>query len=958
MTTLPQVQVLVDWVNNPIGVNAVAGNNFTDISAYVLLSQGVNIARGRQDNISVVQPSRCTFTLTNDDGRFTPGKTSSPYFPGVIIGRRIQVNVKDESGTYRTRFDGMISEIDVLDTPTGAGTMVRLVCTDVLAFLNRYPEFACWTSQETSYQATPVLQYLCDEDSSAGVLRDSSGNNGPALAPATYASPPYTPQDTASGFTYWDNPTYTFQGGNSPVEGAVDPLGIAANAGSATPTSSPISSPLPSIFFNQTLEQALSGNTATFAAASSQFQGTLNDQVIVRSGSAFTLLAYIWPAASSGITNVNVSNPFEIVCLSNTRNGAMLSLEMSVSGGDPRFQAAFYSNYLTASPSGTVTGGPAGDTYFVTDSPFMVGVVVNGTTATFYLGGNLYKSGQGFNLTGTSTITIPSGTTFNFLSIGGPIGGGNGFIGNVSLVTMYDSALSSGQMAGLAQWGAIGPETQLTGTVFSRAAFAYTGVPSYWQGTVDPGLSTCDYVDITGSNPATVIQNVQAVEHGLVFVDATGKLNFHDRSRRMGATTSPVTFPAGSYDPGIAPKVNDQYLINYASYQNERGGSGVVAQDQESIDQYGVYPNGSVTAPQTAPYMTWAFTARILSATNPTNENQVSYMYTSRNIFDAASWDVNTQGQPSLKLAALSVDRLGNQSGQDEYIAPSVLYGLEINQPVHVDQNLPWWPDAPLASELFIEGVNETYSDREAKVNFYTSPAFQSRAWIPGNSTYGQLDVSARVGISDLAGVAVPPNPFTLGDSALVWPPVPSYSSGMNLGAGDSGFIGAYDQAGISENLQRMITPPMLFVAQKNTTSTFGTGAVTMVWDTTLLDTAGGFNLYNEGSVSYSVMVQGWYEVCTTVCFASGTSGACTVWIQQNQSNIRIPAGLRNIAPATCAAVSSGATGLSTSAVIYCYTGDNISVSASNSGFSWSTSNANGGSHLSIRYLGQGANRN
>src|ERR1700683_307929 len=109
-TTLTQIQVSVDWVNNPIGVNAAAGANFTDISSYVMLQSGVNLARGRQDNVSVVQPSRCTISLQNDDGRFTPGNSASPYYPGVILGRRIRVNVKDESGVYHTRFDGMIGE--------------------------------------------------------------------------------------------------------------------------------------------------------------------------------------------------------------------------------------------------------------------------------------------------------------------------------------------------------------------------------------------------------------------------------------------------------------------------------------------------------------------------------------------------------------------------------------------------------------------------------------------------------------------------------------------------------------------------------------------------------------------------------------------------------------------------------------------------------------------------------
>jgi hypothetical protein len=579
----------------------------------------------------------------------------------------------------------------------------------------------------------------------------------------------------------------------------------------------------------------------------------------------------------------------------------------------------------------------------------MMAVSVNGTTATFYLAGNVYKHGQQVN-TGPSTITIPSGTVFNYLSIGGPLGGGNGWIGNVSLVTMYGSALNSTQIGDLAKFGSIGPETQTTGTVFQRAAFGYTGVPSYWQGTVDSGLSTCDYFDLTGSGPSTVLQNVQSVEHGLVFVDAAGKLNFHDRSRRMGATASPVTLPAGSYDPDIQPKVNDQYLINSASYQNNRGGNGILYQDNTSVAQYGVYGNGSLSSPQTAPYVSFAYTAHVQTSSSPFNFGFAD-QYSAENITDAVTWDVNTLGQPTQKLASLTVDRLGNTPGQNEYVAPSVLYGIEIDSPIKVTQNLPWWPDSPLSGELFIEGINESYDTNNGRVTFYTTPAFQSRAWIPGNSTYGQLDVSARVGISDMSAVT--------GD-AFLWPPTPAYGSSMNLGAGINGFVGARDQAGLSGNLQRLVTPPLLYVGQSvNTQTFFGNGFGFVTWDTMSLDTVAGFNLANEGGVSYTVLVSGWYEVYATVIFGSPTTTSLyTVMLTQVQwPSFSTPPSIRRIAPAT-ARGTTGDLGISTSAVLYCYVGDNLSVNAQTDGSSWTTSVANGGSSFSARYIGQGTNRN
>ena len=646
----------------------------------------------------------------------------------------------------------------------------------------------------------------------------------------------------------------------------------------------------------------------------------------------------------------------EILCLANTRTGAMLSIENNDSSGTDTYRGAFYTNYLVADPSETTTNGLSTIGYYLAQGPFMVALVVNGTTGTFYIGGNIY--GQGLVLlTDGTTITIPSGTVFNYLTIGGPIGGGNGWIGNISNVCLYGEALTATQLTDLGNFGAQGTQDVASGTAFTHAAIGYTDVPSYWQGTVDTGLSLLDYVDITGSTPSSVMQSIQSVEKGLFFTDAKGRLNFCDRSRRMGAAAPSVTLPAGSYNVGLKPKVTDQYLINYESLQNERGGSGVVAQNATSIAQYGIYPNGSVNSPQTAPWPTWQGGYQLRQVGFPGTSETVN-AYNPANVYDAASWDVNTLGQPGMKLAAVTVEMLANTSGQNEYVAPSTLYGLEINTPFAIGQNLPWWPNSPEASELFIEGINESYSTKGSTIAFYTSPAFQSRAWIPGSTAYGQLDVTARVGISeadnaDILGVMVQNVP------------VPDYTTSMNLGAGADGYVGSRDQLGISANLKLRVQPPLLFIAQQNTATTVSyvtsgsaAGAGTWIaWDTTFIDNMSGFGVYPSATIpAYNIMLTGWYEVCATVQFAANSAGNRTIFIMQNQTGED-----RVIAPVSCGTVGSSApTGLTTSAVIFCYLGDALGIVAAQDGAAGglSTSLTNGGSHMSVRYLGYGTSRN
>ncbi|MGW1609406.1 hypothetical protein ACWCQZ_08410 [Streptomyces sp. NPDC002285] len=66
---------------------------FQDVSQHVDLVRGIDITRGAQNELSEIQPSTCSITLDNSDGRFTPGRGSSPYYPNVRKGAPIRVSV-------------------------------------------------------------------------------------------------------------------------------------------------------------------------------------------------------------------------------------------------------------------------------------------------------------------------------------------------------------------------------------------------------------------------------------------------------------------------------------------------------------------------------------------------------------------------------------------------------------------------------------------------------------------------------------------------------------------------------------------------------------------------------------------------------------------------------------------------------------------------------------------------
>jgi hypothetical protein len=62
--------------------------------AFIDASPGpITIERGRQDEMDEAQPSTMTVVLDNADGRFTPGRPDSPYYPGLRLGMPMRVAV-------------------------------------------------------------------------------------------------------------------------------------------------------------------------------------------------------------------------------------------------------------------------------------------------------------------------------------------------------------------------------------------------------------------------------------------------------------------------------------------------------------------------------------------------------------------------------------------------------------------------------------------------------------------------------------------------------------------------------------------------------------------------------------------------------------------------------------------------------------------------------------------------
>lgn len=111
--------------------------SWTDVSLRVLPNKAAGrVTDGRQDESSDVNPSQFTFTLDNRDGAFTPGNSSSSYYPHVKAGVRVRLEVTCNGVTVEY-YDGYADSFSVYLDADRAWGLCDVSCTDVLARLGR-----------------------------------------------------------------------------------------------------------------------------------------------------------------------------------------------------------------------------------------------------------------------------------------------------------------------------------------------------------------------------------------------------------------------------------------------------------------------------------------------------------------------------------------------------------------------------------------------------------------------------------------------------------------------------------------------------------------------------------------------------------------------------------------------------------------------------------------------------
>lgn len=1024
------VQILIDWNNPTYQVGGSAGQLFMDVSPFVRFDVPVTYTRGRQDAISQVQPGSASFQLQNDLGTFTALSTTS--IPAAIGGtvdldRRCQINIADETGLFWTRFDGSIAQIDYSFDTTGNTSIASISLTDILSALNRQDGLFCWTKEQVLADG-PLYHWSLDDPGNTGgtgpagsgaygTAAETGGGNGPPMRLLnTDSSSPLVAtiawQDTSGGVETLANAVAVNQADGSEywTPGLNQPSSPLRGLDSGTV--GPFTTPIGGIYLTP-VQTAQSAQNQFIGGNGYYLQAELPRPLSghTNGGAGYTFELWFTMDTSLGSDVAINYGPWIALGLGSSRQKACIVSGIFNNGGSLKYQTANYNqppaflgkNWPSASPPSPLNISWKSIAPDTVRRPHHLALVIQPNPASpgvqmlyTYLDGAVVGS----------PFLLAAGQVIDTITLGAAYGGAGAFFGGLQLASIYPYALSQQQITTHAMLGQYGMWEQPADDALAQVA-TYANVPAFWSNisAQHNGLTLMEYSDITGSNALTAMELIAQAENGLLFVDATGALNFHTRDHRMGYGAPDLYLPPDTYQPSMNFSVIGQFMCNEmgvagAATTGATGSqgatlspnTGTIQQPTNAVqsatvsagyinsvsqDKHGVYTTNSVSSPVSLPLITWSRAYAQLGIPS------LSY-WPDPALIDIAAWNVNSRSDPwtfpaSLTIDLLAVDAINpvpviDQNGNQSYVPLGVsdFYGLEIDMMVAPSGTLPEsFPNVGGSLEWFIEGITESVTKTSRTLTLYVSPAEAQRAWIPGDAVYGVLGSTARIGVSqsDLSTPQADGKDVGHDAGPPYWPP--TFSATMNNPDGSGkAFVGAQDMRGVVESLKLVLQPPMCIVSAVSQTQSFGTGALTnpsLSWDTIHVDTEGGMGLISGWPNWYVCTKPGFYEISGSLVWAlTGTQNGYMgqAWLAiAKQAAQAIGAGTGN--PTTVGAYicpvgesvrwnSASTTPVcNVSTRVYLGLGDMVALCGEhNYTAAHGTSTGTVGSHMSIRFAG------
>ena len=872
------VQVLIDFINPVFSSDDSSGKDFMDVSPWVKMDVGISLSRGRQDNMSEIQPGTAGFSLQNDTGIFTRNKSTSlikAIGGSMTLQRRYKINFADEFGIWHTRADGPISQGGYSFDNTGNTSVLQISAGDVMAFLNRQHSLSCWTHERVLSDG-PLYHWALDDPGSAkgnAIATESSGNGGLPLrlwnSDNTKTAPAPGFADTSSGVETLADAVSPGQpdGGEFWSPNSNQPT--SALRGLDSGAVGPFTSPIGSILLTPILT-AQSNYNYYVGNIGYQLQGKLA-QIVDPSATSYTFEVWFTVAPDVKTNITSKYGPYTILSLGNSNNGTTMVAGIFPTGTSPHnFTIATYPQ-PPAFTGGNFSGvAPPATTQSITQS-----LVADSAPVPHHLVITITADPTAPTVTGwldgvafSSTFFLPKGQKYDTISLGGAFGGKGCHFGSLSMASIYNYQLNQGTIVSHASLGQYGMWEQTTDNCIAAIA-ELTDIPSFWNNLTgnSAGLSLTEYQDISGNNAISAMQIFEKAEDGFLFVDASGSINFHTRDWRMGYGAPDLYLPPDTFSSDLGYTLTDQFMTNEQGVSTQIFPTGGGYLNAASQANYGVYATSGLNSPLQLPLITWnrAFGSLGISS---------YYYFSDPNLDDRAAWEANTHAEPWLLPGQVNID-LGTLNKASTGLGISDIYDLEMDMMIAPSGTLPAsFPDGMPSLEWFIEGINELKSQSSHTISFYCSPAETQRAWVPGDPTYGVLGSTSRIGISGADdGPEVADGKSVSHDAGRpYWPP--TFATGMNNPLGNNkGFVGALDIRGLTDNLKLGLQPPMLVVGQVSNTQTMPSGSNStpqIFWDTVYADTVGGMGLMPGWPNWYVVLVPGFYDIDASIVHPLG----------------------------------------------------------------------------------------
>ena len=142
-------------------------------------SAEIEIDWGKQDWQDDVQPSTCLYALKNPDGRYTPGNSSSPYYPNVRrrVRTHVATTIAGSGGGTVDLFDGFWDDVTAVPQ-SGTYWVTQVDATDILGRMGTDTPLRGFVVEEM-LSDSPICLYALQEAEGATTFADVTSVNPP-----------------------------------------------------------------------------------------------------------------------------------------------------------------------------------------------------------------------------------------------------------------------------------------------------------------------------------------------------------------------------------------------------------------------------------------------------------------------------------------------------------------------------------------------------------------------------------------------------------------------------------------------------------------------------------------------------------------------------------------------------------------------------------------------------------